>query len=70
MDAEGTSMGKFIIKGTKNGGFKFDLVAGNGEVIANSQVYKSLRTLKSGTFKPSASIWSNNGITFLTLSAC
>ena len=41
-------MGKFIIKGTKNGGYKFDLVATNGEVIANSQVYKSLSTLKSG----------------------
>ena len=41
-------MGKFNIKGTKNGGFKFDLIAGNGEVIASSQVYKSLRTLKIG----------------------
>ena len=41
-------MGKFCIKGTKNGGFKFDLVANNGEVIASSQVYKSLRTLKIG----------------------
>ena len=41
-------MGKFNIKGTKNGGFKFDLVANNGEVIASSQVYKSMRTLKVG----------------------
>ena len=41
-------MGKFVIKGTKNGGYKFDLVAGNGEIIANSQVYKSMRTLKVG----------------------
>ena len=41
-------MGKFNIKGTKNGGFKFDLVANNGEVIASSQVYKSMRTLKIG----------------------
>ena len=41
-------MGKFNIKGTKNGGFKFDLIAGNGEVIASSQVYKSMRTLKIG----------------------
>ena len=41
-------MGKFNIKPTKNGGFKFDLVAGNGEVIATSQTYKSIETTKSG----------------------
>ncbi len=40
-------MGKFIIKETKTG-FRFDLAANNGEVIASSQVYKSLRTLKAG----------------------
>ena len=34
-------MGKFVIKEAKTG-FKFDLKAGNGEVIASSQVYKSL----------------------------
>ena len=31
-------MGKFIAKKT-NTGYKFDLVAGNGEVIATSEVY-------------------------------
>ncbi len=41
-------MGKFNISETKNGGFKFDLVAGNGEVIATSQVYKSLEATKNG----------------------
>jgi len=41
-------MGKFVIKGTKNGGYKFDLLAANQQIIANSQVYKSMRTLKIG----------------------
>ena len=41
-------MGKFVIKPTKNGGFKFDLKAGNGQIVATSQVYKSLRTCKIG----------------------
>ncbi|MBR2281458.1 MAG: DUF1508 domain-containing protein [Spirochaetales bacterium] len=40
-------MGKFIIKKT-NTGYRFDLAASNGEVIAASQVYKSLRTCKAG----------------------
>ena len=40
-------MGKFVIKEAKTG-FKFDLKAGNGEVIASSQVYKSLVTCKKG----------------------
>ena len=33
-------MGKYVVKKTKTG-IKFDLKAGNGEVIANSEVYKS-----------------------------
>lgn len=33
-------MGKFIVK-TTNTGIKFDLKAGNGEVIATSEVYAS-----------------------------
>ncbi len=41
-------MGKYVIKGTKNGGFKFDLKAGNGQVIASSQVYKALNSCKTG----------------------
>ncbi|MCQ2512679.1 MAG: YegP family protein [Lachnospiraceae bacterium] len=40
-------MGKFLIKKT-NTGIKFDLKANNGEVIATSQVYKSLATCKNG----------------------
>lgn len=40
-------MGKFVISQAKTG-FKFNLKAGNGEVIATSQVYKSLDTCKSG----------------------
>ncbi|MBQ8368866.1 MAG: DUF1508 domain-containing protein, partial [Clostridia bacterium] len=31
-------MGKFVIKQTATG-FKFDLKAGNGEVIATSEIY-------------------------------
>ena len=41
-------MGKYVIKETKNGGYKFDLKAGNGQVIASSQVYKALKSCKGG----------------------
>ncbi len=40
-------MGKFVIKETKSG-FKFDLKAGNGEVIASSQVYSTEASCKNG----------------------
>ena len=40
-------MGKFMIKET-NTGFVFNLVAGNGQVIATSQVYSSLASCKDG----------------------
>lgn len=40
-------MGKFTIKPT-NTGYVFNLKAGNGEVIAVSQVYKSLDSAKNG----------------------
>ncbi|MBO4500905.1 MAG: YegP family protein [Clostridia bacterium] len=33
-------MGKFVVRKTKTG-FKFDLKAGNGEIIATSEVYKT-----------------------------
>jgi len=33
-------MGKYVVKKTKTG-IKFDLKAGNGEIIANSEVYTS-----------------------------
>ncbi|MBP5207013.1 MAG: YegP family protein [Clostridia bacterium] len=41
-------MGKFVIKKTKNSGFKFDLKAGNGETIATSEIYKTLASCKNG----------------------
>ena len=40
-------MGTFLVKTTPTG-VKFDLKAGNGEVIATSQLYKSLQTCKAG----------------------
>ena len=40
-------MGKFEIKEAKTG-VKFNLKATNGQVIASSQIYKSLRTCKKG----------------------
>ena len=40
-------MGKFVIKETSTG-FKFDLKAGNGEVILSSEVYSALASCKKG----------------------
>ena len=40
-------MGKFVIRRT-NTGIKFDLKAGNDEVIATSEVYKSLKSCLNG----------------------
>jgi len=40
-------MGKFAIKATAKG-YRFNLKAGNGEVIATSQTYKSILTCKAG----------------------
>ena len=40
-------MGKFVIRMT-NTGIKFDLKAGNGEVIATSEVYSSPEACKKG----------------------
>lgn len=40
-------MGKFVIKHTATG-VKFDLKAGNGEVIATSEVYTSESACKNG----------------------
>ena len=40
-------MGKFVVKETKTG-IKFDLCAGNGEVIATSEVYASAASCKKG----------------------
>lgn len=41
-------MGKFVVKYTPNGTPRFTLKAGNGQVIATSQTYKSLATCKAG----------------------
>ncbi len=41
-------MGKFVIKKAKTG-IKFDLKATNGQVVASSQVYKSMKTCLNGT---------------------
>ena len=40
-------MGKFVIRNTKTG-VKFDLKAGNGEVIATSEVYTTEEACRSG----------------------
>ena len=40
-------MGKFVIKEAKTG-FMFNLKAGNGEIIATSEVYSSLDACKNG----------------------
>ena len=40
-------MGKFVIRKT-NTGIKFDLKAGNGEVIATSEVYTSASACRKG----------------------
>ena len=40
-------MGKFVIKTVKSG-IKFDIKAGNGEVIATSEVYTSEAACKNG----------------------
>ena len=39
---------KFEIKQTKNGGFRFNLIATNGQVIATSETYSSLDSCKNG----------------------
>ncbi len=40
-------MGKFVVKTVKSG-IKFDLKAGNGEVIATSEVYSTEASCKNG----------------------
>ncbi len=40
-------MGKFLVENAKNG-VKFNLKAGNGEIIATSQVYKGKRGALAG----------------------
>ena len=43
----GMNMGKFVIK-SSDAGCRFNLVAGNGQVIGTSQVYKSMDACKNG----------------------
>ena len=40
--------GKFKIAATKNGGFRFNLTAANGQIIATSQTYTALDGCKAG----------------------
>ena len=40
-------MGKFVLKQVPSG-FKFDLKAGNGEIIATSEIYSSEASCKKG----------------------
>ena len=40
-------MGKFVIKNAKNG-FMFNLKAGNGEIIATSEVYTTMSACRKG----------------------
>ena len=40
-------MGKFVFK-TVASGYKFDLKAGNGEVIATSEIYSSIAACRKG----------------------
>ena len=41
-------MGKFVVKQTKNGGFAFNLKAGNGEIIATSETYTTEKACLNG----------------------
>ncbi|MDR1800748.1 MAG: YegP family protein [Lachnospiraceae bacterium] len=50
-------MGKFIVKGAKNGGAVFNLLASNGEVIGTSEVYSS----KAAALKGVESVKKNAG---------
>jgi uncharacterized protein YegP (UPF0339 family) len=49
--------GKYELKKTSNGRFKFDLKAGNGQVILSSEVYESKAAAENGI----NSIKSNSG---------
>lgn len=39
---------KFVIKKTSNGQYKFDLKAGNGEIIASSELYTNKSRCQDG----------------------
>jgi uncharacterized protein YegP (UPF0339 family) len=44
----GVMAGKFVLKKSANGQFHFSLHAGNGEIIATSEMYKSKEAAKNG----------------------
>ncbi len=41
-------MGKFVMGPTKNGGFRFNLKAANGEIIATSETYSTETACRNG----------------------
>ena len=41
-------MGKFVVKQTKNGGFMFNLKAGNGEILATRETYTTEKACLNG----------------------
>lgn len=41
-------MGKYVLKKTSGGGFVFNLKAGNGEIIGNSETYSSEKACMGG----------------------
>lgn len=64
-------MGKFVIKPAKSGGYVFNLKAGNGEIIAVSEVYNSLDACKNGvqsvkTNAPEAALEDQTALDFTT----
>jgi uncharacterized protein YegP (UPF0339 family) len=40
--------GKFVLKKTSNGQFRFNLKAGNGEIIATSETYTTKAAAENG----------------------
>ena len=40
--------GKYVLKKTSNGKFHFNLVAGNGQIIATSEMYESKAAAQNG----------------------
>jgi uncharacterized protein len=44
----GTMSGKYVLKKGASGKFHFNLVAGNGEIIATSQTYERKDSAKAG----------------------
>ena len=44
----GTMSGKYVLKKGESGKFHFNLVAGNGEIIATSQHYERKDSAKAG----------------------